>query len=297
MQGTDGFRVEGFFEKNGVNEKISCKWAEGKKEIYANDIIYEKPSDHIGKYASVIIAPDDIELINGASEQRRKWVDSILGQTDMLYLENLLTYQKVLLQRNAWLKQQNTAPSIDRAALDFYNEKLVETGNYIHQKRAEFIDLFLPVLQKLYTQLCNGKEQVQIIYETDLSEKKLAAWLESSFQQDIRLQRTSRGLHKDDWDFILNTSVLKNFASQGQKKSFLFALKLAQYEYLRTHHHNNPILLLDDIFEKLDQKRAEALFQMIQHPDFGQVLLTDTHIERVKIAFGDKNSIDFINLQ
>lgn len=296
QQGTDGFRVEGLFSLAGRDEIISCKWKQGKKEVLANGVEYERPTEHIGKYAAVMIAPDDMELINDGSELRRKWIDSVLGQTDREYLERLIHYQKVLLQRNAWLKLQATNPTPNRVELEYYNSQLVADGDYIHQRRKAFLLRFMPLLQEFYEQLSGGKEQINAIYESDLLQKPLAEWLEKGLEQDLRMQRTLRGIHKDDWGFTLNSTPLKQYASQGQKKSFLFALKLAQYAYLSKEQGHLPVLLLDDIFEKLDQERIKALLRIIRGEAFGQVLLTDTHAERVKEAFGDGADVEFIKL-
>ena len=253
-------------------------------------------TDHIGKYAAVMIAPDDMELINEGSELRRKWIDSILSQTDREYFEKLMHYQRVLQQRNAWLKMQAINPSRDRTELEYYNAALDVDGTYIYKQRSIFIARFIPLLENFYEQLSGGRERIAVVYETDLAKKPLMALLEESLQQDLRMQRTLRGIHKDDWDFILNDIDLKNFGSQGQKKSFLFALKLAQYAYLSIEMGHLPILLLDDIFEKLDQSRMEALLRIIKGPGFGQVLLTDTHAERIQQAFGLHADIGFISL-
>lgn len=262
----------------------------------ADGVEYERPTDHIGKYAAVMIAPDDMELVNDGSELRRRWVDSILGQVDREYLERLMQYQRVLLQRNAWLKMQATKPTVDSAELDYYNEKMAGDGTYIYQKRSVFIDGFLPILQDFYHRLSGGKEEVTAVYESDLAKNSLSELLKQGLEHDLRLQRTLRGIHKDDWTFTLNGLSLKQFGSQGQKKSFLFALKLAQYAYLSAQQGHLPILLLDDIFEKLDQNRMEALLRIIKGPEFGQVILTDTHAERIKQAFGPDAEIEFIKL-
>ena len=296
QKGLDGFRVEGVFNNADRDETISCKWKQGKKEIFANGVEYEKVTDHIGKYAAVMIAPDDMELINEGSELRRKWIDSILSQTDREYFEKLMHYQRVLQQRNAWLKMQAINPSSDRTELEYYNAALDVDGTYIYKQRSIFIARFIPLLENFYEQLSGGRERIAVVYETDLAKKPLMALLEESLQQDLRIQRTLKGIHKDDWDFILNDIDLKNFGSQGQKKSFLFALKLAQYAYLSIEMGHLPILLLDDIFEKLDQSRMEALLRIIKGPGFGQVLLTDTHAERIQQAFGLHADIGFISL-
>lgn len=296
QNGLDGFRVTGSFDRNGVPEIISCKWKGGKKEIYKNNVEYEKITDHIGNYSAVMIAPDDTELINDHSELRRKWVDGILSQADKQYLERLMQYQRILLQRNAWLKLQAFRPAADYTELEYYNSKLAADGAYIYEQRSIFLTGFLPLLNDFYHRLSGGKEPLEVIYNSDLIQKPLAAWLEQNLEHDLRYQRTLRGVHKDDWDFRLNGMGLKQFGSQGQKKSFLFALKLAQYAYLSKVLGHLPILLLDDIFEKLDQNRMESLLRIIRGRDFGQVILTDTHPERIRQAFGNTEEVSFIYL-
>jgi DNA replication and repair protein RecF len=294
--GMDGFRVTGGFVGRDRQEIISCKWKAGKKEIFKNDIEYEKITDHIGVYSAVMIAPDDTELINGSSELRRKWIDSILGQADKIYLEKLMHYQRVLMQRNAWLKIQAYRPAANYTELEFYNAELAADGAYIYEQRRDFLQKFLPLLEDFYHRLSGGHEPIQVAYTSDLSQKPLLEWMEQNLQHDLRYQRTLRGIHKDDWDFKLNGLQLRQYGSQGQKKSFLFALKLAQYTYLSKTLGHLPILLLDDIFEKLDQTRMESLLRIIQSADFGQVVLTDTHPLRIKQAFGGGAEVGFIYL-
>ncbi len=296
QQGMDGFRLEGVFDRKGTGETICCKWKQGKKEISADNVPYERIADHIGKHAAVMIAPDDMALINDGSELRRKWVDSILSQVDKAYLEALLQYQRVLLQRNAWLKQQAFNPDPDRVTLDFYDEQLARNGAYIYERRTRFLEAFIPLLHDFYGKLCNGREEITLVYESDLAVKSLAGWLKEGLRQDLQMQRTLRGIHKDDWQFMLGGALVRRFGSQGQKKSFLFALKLAQYAYLVRELGYKPVLLLDDIFEKLDQHRMESLLRIIRSEGFGQVLLTDTHPDRVKEAFGKEAELGFIYL-
>lgn len=296
QHGIDGFRIEGQFVADEQDEKIACKWLQGKKEIKANGVDYEKVTDHIGKYAAVMIAPDDLELINAGSELRRRWMDGILSQTDRDYLEQLMEYQRVLQQRNAWLKQQATNPSTDSIALDFYNERLAQNGTYIHQQRKAFLQVFKPLLQQYYEELSGGIEVVSVEHKTHMDTKPLLDLLKASLQNDMYLQRTTKGTHKDDLVFMIGETPLKQFASQGQKKSFLFAMKLAQYAYLSNTTGQTPVLLLDDVFEKLDEHRMRALLRIIRGKDFGQVLITDTHADRVKEAFGEGAEVDIIGL-
>jgi DNA replication and repair protein RecF len=296
MHGTEGYRIEGSFNHYHKKETVVCKYKNNKKEISCGGVVYERQSDHIGKYAAVMVAPDDIEMINDGSELRRKFIDGILSQCDKTYLESLLQYQKVLIQRNAWLKMYNSNPGIDGALLDYYNNLLSQNGTYIFDARTKFLNEFIPLLQQYYQHFSDGKEEVNIDYQSDLKKSSLSIWLNEHLQHDIRYQRTLRGIHKDDFLFLMDGNALKNYGSQGQKKSFLFSLKLAQFEYLKKKMGSSPILLLDDVFEKLDQQRMEALLKIISNPIFGQVILTDTHENRVSAAFGNEKAIGFIRL-
>jgi DNA replication and repair protein RecF len=243
-----------------------------------------------------MIAPDDTELINGGSEARRRWVDSILGQVDRTYLEKLMHYQRILLQRNAWLKLQAYKATTDYTELEYYNAQLSADADYIYNRRAAFIEQFLPMLDEYYHRLSGGREALGVAYTSDLAARPLHLWLHDGLEHDLRVQRTLRGIHKDDWDFSLSGMPLRQFGSQGQKKSFLFALKLGQYAYISRALGVLPILLLDDIFEKLDQQRMEALLRIIRMDGFGQVILTDTHPQRIRDAFGNEQPLGFIFL-
>jgi DNA replication and repair protein RecF len=207
-----------------------------------------------------------------------------------------MLYQRVLLQRNAWLKNQAGTPNSNFAEIEYYDTQLHTAGSYIYKQRCIFLQVFLPLLNDFYHRLSGGHEPLAVKYTSDLTRQSMSEWLKQGLQHDLRYQRTLRGIHKDDWDLLLNDMTLKQFGSQGQKKSFLFALKLAQYSYLSKAQGQLPILLLDDIFEKLDQDRMEALLRIIRGADFGQVILTDTHPERIKQAFGVDANLGFITL-
>lgn len=296
MQGKDAYRIEGLFKQNNQTEQIVCKLKNGKKELSYNQILYEKQSDHIGKYTAVMIAPDDTELINEGSEHRRKWMDGILSQCNPKYLDTLMFFQKVLQQRNAWLKMYGLGGNPDFSLLDYYDNLLNEPGKFLFRERANFVNAFSPLLQKYYRQLSGEREEVQLAYQSDLQQNLPENWIKETQARDIRAQRTGQGPHKDDLIFQINQHPIKSYGSQGQKKSYLFALKLAQYEYIQLNKSNSPILLLDDVFEKLDQNRMEALLATIRQPLFGQVIITDTHEKRVLEAFGQHKDIGFVRL-
>ena len=225
LWGTEGFRIEGFFYKEDRTEQIACKWKQGKKEVFSDGAEYEKTNDHIGKFAAVMIAPDDILIINEGGEARRKWMDGILSQTDATYLETLVHYNKVLQQRNAWLKMQSRTYNKAYSELEFYDAELSVDALYIHAARLKFIEQVKPLLQEHYNKLSDAKESITLQFVSELNKKDMASLLKESLQNDIILQRTSIGIHRDDLLFLLNDKPIKNFGSQGQKKSFLFGMQ------------------------------------------------------------------------
>lgn len=268
--GTTGFRIEGDFE----NETIACKWKEGKKSIEHNGVVYEKVTEHIGKYCAVMIAPDDIELINDSSEVRRKFMDGLLSQSDLNYLEYLLLYQKILIQRNAYLKQTATH-YISHDLLDVYDEQLTQYGSYLIQERKR-LSLQLPDwVQAYYAILSSDAERVGLIYKNNAEPENLKDVLHKSRSRDLEYKRTLVGPHTDDWNFLIGNNPMKAHASQGQKKSFLISLKLAYIKWLELLG-KKPFLLLDDIFEKLDRKRLLKLFEMLEQFSLSQIFLTHT---------------------
>ena len=215
-------------------------------------------------------------------------------KTDRQYLEHLTQYNRLLQQRNAWLKAQAFGPQRADAELESYNHRMAESGTYLYESRNVFSGAFVPLLCEMYDRLSAGRERVDLMYESDLHQKPAGQWLRETLPADLRAQRTGRGIHKDDWVFQIQEKPVRLYASQGQRKSLLFALKLAQYRYLQQHFGFAPLLLLDDVFEKLDQSRIEALLGIIGEPRFGQVLLTDTHAGRIKEAFGTAADLSFI---
>ncbi|MGC4057762.1 MAG: DNA replication and repair protein RecF [Chitinophagaceae bacterium] len=228
---------------------------------------------------------------------RRKFVDGMLSQCNRDYLNALIDYQRALQQRNAWLKQYARGVAQGNDMLAYFDDVLDKSGSYLFACRREWVNGFAPLLQEYYALLSGGSEQVGLVYESDLHREPLKLLLERSLSEDFRYQRTMRGVHRDDLQLLMNGQPIKSYGSQGQKKSFLFALKLAQYGFLKRQMHQNPILLLDDVFEKLDQQRMESLLHIIRGADFGQVILTDTHEERIRKAFsGNETELGIIRL-
>ena len=284
--GKEGFRIEAWFANNIQPLKVVCvSRGSGKKEILLNDIAYEKLSQHIGLLPAVIVAPDDIEVITGGSEERRKLIDTILCQLDATYLQQLMLYNKVLLQRNSLLKQMAERGKDDEALLQILDAQLITPANYVFNARKKFTDKLIPLVQQFYQQIAECNELVAVQYESKLLHQPFEQLLLQMRERDKYLQRSNTGIHKDDLSFMLNGQPFKTIASQGQRKSLLFAVKLAEYELMRQGKGFAPILLLDDVFEKLDEKRMHNLLQWVCLQNDGPVFITDTHRERLEKAF------------
>jgi len=280
------FMLQSVWNKDGQEVDLYCGVKKGQKKIFKkNKAEYDKLAEHIGSFPAVMISPYDRNLISEGSEVRRKWMDGIISQFDRRYLENLMRYNRILDQRNALLKNQLKNGFFDRESFEVWDEQLLETGHSISTKRQEFLKEFIPIFQLFYDELGASGESVNLIYKSQLIEGDFRSLLAVNMDRDKHLGYTSVGIHKDDLIFELNAYPIKKFGSQGQQKSYLIALRLAQYEWLKKHLNQNPLLLLDDIFDKLDNNRVEKLMQMVSNHSFGQVLVTDTDEERVKRIF------------
>lgn len=284
--GKDGFRIEGYFSNNETPSKIICiNKSNAKKEFSLNDVPYEKLTQHIGLLPCVMIAPDDIELINGASELRRKFMDTVLCQLDKDYMQSLIHYNKILLQRNSYLKNDFNVKQFDYTLLDIFDEQLVIHGNIIYAKRKIFTNELTQLVQSFYQKISEAEEAIALVYESNLNDQSLTDLLKQNRERDRMLQRTSKGIHRDDLQFSMHQLQFKTIASQGQKKSLLFAMKLAEYEIIKSTKGFSPILLLDDFFEKLDENRMNNLLKMVCIENQGQVIITDTHKSRLLDVF------------
>ncbi len=272
------------------NEIVCIFRGTGKKEILLNGVAYTKFSEHIGKFPAVMIAPDDIELITGGSEERRRFIDTILCQVDAAYLQQLIQYNKVLLQRNHLLKRFAEQGKTDWPLLEVMDEQLMAPGNFIYDQRKICSLALIPLVQKFYHQIANNEEEISLQYDSRLNEQPFYDLLNHNRQKDFLLQRSNAGIHKDDILFQLNGQPFKTTASQGQRKSLLFALKLAEFELLKANKGFAPLLLLDDVFEKLDDNRMHQLLHWVCNENEGQVFITDTHKERLQEAFEKLNT-------
>jgi DNA replication and repair protein RecF len=279
----DFFVIDGKFEKQDREEQIVCSFKKGNKKILKrNNKAYDKFSDHIGFIPLVIISPADNDLIIEGSETRRKFIDSVISQLDSNYLKQLIQYQKVINQRNALLKYFALNQVFETDTLYIYNEQLDTLGQKIFEKRNYFLAEFLPIFNRHYQIISDNAETVQIVYESHLFEKNLKALLEENINRDRALHFTSVGIHKDDLSFQIANYPIKKFGSQGQQKSFLIALKLAQFEFVQKQSGEKPLLLFDDIFDKLDETRVSKIVMMVNNDEFGQLFISDTHPERTE---------------
>jgi DNA replication and repair protein RecF len=281
--GEEFFVLDGEFEKDSRTEQVVCSMKKGQKKILKrNGKPYDKFSDHYGFIPLVIISPSDRDLITEGSETRRKFVDTVISQLDPHYLQDLISYQKVVVQRNALLKYFAANRTMDKETLGIYNEQLNALAQPIFEKRKKFLADFIPIFNKHHHAITDSAEKVQLVYQSDLTDKNYLELLDEAFDRDRLLQYTSVGIHKDDLSFEIDDHPIKKFGSQGQQKSFLIALKLAQFDFVKKKSGENPILLFDDIFDKLDEFRVGKIVEMVNNEDFGQLFISDTHAARTE---------------
>jgi len=284
---TDFFAIHGTYSKNGdTPDTVSCIQKLNQKKIFRlNKKEYDRLSDHIGLYPLVMISPYDRDLINEGSDVRRKYIDSVMSQFDKFYLSDLINYNKSLFQRNALLKHFGETQTFQHESLEVWNEKLISLGNKVFLARKKFIAEFIPVFQHYYEFISGGKEKVGIEYESQLFHGDFLQLLQDAEEKDCYARYSTVGIHKDDLIFEIDGYPIKKYGSQGQQKSFVVAIKLAQFEYTRNLKGFNPLLLFDDIFDKLDDQRVEQLIKLVSADSFGQVFITDTQLYRIENIF------------
>lgn len=275
------FRIEGLFQQDEQPIEITAKVIPSQlKELSCNQVPYQRLSDHIGILPVVFIAPDDTQIIHEGSEERRRLIDHALCQEDPKYTKHLILYTKLLKQRNALLKQSHLgAPHFSQSLLDVYSQQMLAPANYLFEKRKTFVQELKPYIQKYYETISNAREEISVTYSSPLLESTFEQILQAQMSKDIALQRTTLGPHRDDLQIKLNELPAKKFASQGQLKSILFAIKLAEYDFLHQAKQKKPILILDDIFDKLDPKRVHQLLEHLLTKDYGQIFLSDTNVK------------------
>ncbi len=282
------FVVQGEFMHSEEQHAVYCGFKRNhKKQFKRNNKEYQRLADHIGLFPLVIISPSDQQLITEGSEERRKFIDNAISQIDNHYLDDLIYYNKLLLNRNALLKKFYEQNRIDYDMMEVYDQSLVEYAYKIHSKRKLFCEEFIPLFNAIYKELSSGMEEVNFQYESQLNANDLMDLLRKNVQKDVASQRSNYGTHKDDFTFMLSQYPLKKFGSQGQQKSYIIALKLAHYAFLNQKKGYKPLLLLDDIFDKLDESRIKKLLAMVSEDNFGQIFITDTERDRVEKIFQD----------
>ncbi|MCH5330938.1 MAG: DNA replication/repair protein RecF [Alistipes sp.] len=263
---------------DGGREQIVCSFMRGSgKTLKRNGKLYERLADHVGLVPAVIVAPSDTVLISDAADERRRYINAFVSQFDRAYLEALIRYNAVLAERNRFLKT-----SCDESMLEVYDAQLITHGEVIHKRRQGVVERLQPVVSRYYAELSGGGEQVQLTYRSELNDMPFAEVLQRSREKDIVNQFTTSGLHRDDVVFTIDGMPLRKFGSQGQQKSFLIALKLAQYSVISEMRGERPILLLDDVCDKLDEQRVQRLMRLVSGERFGQIVITDCNEPRLR---------------
>ena len=297
LMGESYYLLKGAIQNREEISQLMVSFQTGKrKSIKINDESVSKLAEYFGKYPCVVIAPDDVEIINGESEQRRRFFDYMLSVIDLEYLKHLTAYNKLLESRNKQLKLFLENNTFDAILIQFYNDHLETHGTYIYNARKKATDIFETFFHQAYAKMTDNAELPVFKYISKLQNIEFPAGFSQTLAKDRILGRTSFGIHRDDWSFELNEMPLKKTGSQGQIKSFLIALKLAMYQYIHEQRQIKPLLLLDDIFEKIDKSRMQQLVNIISETSMGQVVITDTSSQRVQDYFKDKFAVKIIEI-
>ena len=277
--GEDFFMLQGVYERNEMPEVLSCGIRKRQKKSFKrNKKEYSRLSDHIGFAPLVMVSPDDTTLIQGGSEERRRFIDMVISQWDKPYLDTLIRYNKALEQRNSLLRQEVSDPML----YEIWEEQMAHAATVIYNTRNRFLNEFIPVFDRFYNLIANGNEHVGLSYRSHLSEGNLLQQLADTRHRDLILGYTTKGIHRDDMEMTLDEYPMKRIGSQGQCKTYLIALKLAQYDFLAHNGNTTPILLLDDLFDKLDESRVAELIELVADKRFGQIIITDCNGERME---------------
>ncbi|HET7734046.1 MAG TPA: DNA replication/repair protein RecF [Paludibacter sp.] len=262
-----------------------------KKQFKRNKKEYERLSDHIGLLPLVLVSPDDSVLISEGSDERRKFIDGVISQFNKNYLNQLLQYNNALKQRNALLKIETP---IDDSLLDIWEDQMALYGTYIYEQRKLFIDEFVPIFQNFYSYISGGNEIISLTYHSQHQEHDIKTRMIATRDRDKMLGYSTQGIHKDELEMLLDSYPIKRVGSQGQNKTYLISLKLAQFDFLKRTHNLSPLLLLDDIFDKLDSNRVKKIVELVSGETFGQIFITDTnreHLDSILLQLGQDSSI------
>ncbi len=252
---------------------------------------YDKLSEHIGLLPLVLVSPNDANLITEGSEERRKFVDGVISQYNKTYLNSLIQYNNALKQRNALLKLET---QVDDSLLDIWEDEMARYGNYIYKERKLFIDEFIPIFQDFYSYISNENEKISLSYISQHDANDIKARMIATRERDKLLGYSTQGIHKDELEMMLDGYPIKRVGSQGQNKTYLISLKLAQFDFLKRTHEHTPLLLLDDIFDKLDSTRVKRIVELVSGKTFGQIFITDTnreHLDLILLQIGQETTI------
>ncbi len=292
MHGAEFCLLQGRYSLGENTEEIYCGMKlRQKKQFKRNKKEYERLSDHIGLLPLVLVSPDDSVLISEGSDERRKFVDGVISQYNKTYLNHLLQYNNALKQRNALLKSES---KIDDSVLDIWEDQMALYGTYIHEQRKKFIDEFVPIFQNFYSYISGGKEQISLSYKSQHEDRDIKVSMVSTRERDFLIGYSTQGVHKDELEMLLDDYPIKRVGSQGQNKTYLISLKLAQFDFLKRTHNLSPLLLLDDIFDKLDSNRVKKIVELVSGDTFGQIFITDTnreHLDLILRQLGQESTI------
>ena len=289
--GEDYFIIQGTFSSDGEDDQVYCAFQKQKQKLLKrNGKEYQKLSEHIGRYPVVMISPADSVLISEGSEERRRFMNKIISQYNAEYLDSVLKYGKALQQRNRLLKDFRSTGNFDADSLSIWDSMLVKYGSYIYNERRALVSELIPVFQEYYDLISSGREMVKLNYRSHLSEGDYSEMLINTLQRDRILEYTTAGVHKDDLTLEMNDHPVKSLGSQGQQKSYLVALKLAKFDYIKRKSGFSPILLLDDLFDKFDAERVEQIIRLVGNHRFGQIFITDTHQDRLHEILSSHNT-------
>ena len=277
--GTEEFSLAGTYRMpNGLSSRFAMKMnAKGEKKVKRDDKVYQKVSEHVGVLPVVMVSPADVSMVSESGDERRRFVNAVLSQMDREYMSAMQQYNRLLLQRNRMLKD----PVVDRALLEVIDMRMSALAQPVYEARKRFVEDLKPIVAEYYKALSGDSEQVDIEYESELADASLESILAASFEKDRIMKHTTSGIHRDDFKFTMNGHPIRRFGSQGQQKSFLVSLKFAQYEIMKRNYGIAPMLLLDDVFDKLDMSRISNLLQMVASNDFGQIFITDSNKVRM----------------
>ncbi len=291
--GEDFFIIKGVFNNSGEEEEVYCGLQKGRRKVFRrNGKEYTRISDHIGRYPVVMLSPADSSIITGGSEERRKFMNNVISQFNRDYLDNIISYNKALKQRNRLLKDYASGGRFDRDMLMLWEEQMYKPSRIIYESRSGFVEEIIPLFQEYYDHISDEREKVRLKYKSQLSKSSMKDLLESNLDKDRIMRYTTAGIHRDDLRLEMDEFPIRSIGSQGQQKSYLVALKLAKFDYIRDKGRVKPVLLMDDVFDKFDEKRVEQIIKLVAENRFGQIFITDTHSERMQSVLSEIN-IDY----